>query len=79
MLFFRAHVSYLTMNTVMLGTADQMGQRLIHFTLSSVQITLPEHTPEYVCLAQPLQSKIEQQTDGKSRGMENTARYNTHI
>lgn len=38
--------------TVMLGTADQTGQRHIHYTLLSVQITLPEHNRSLpVCVA----------------------------
>lgn len=40
---------------VMLGTADQTGPRLIHYTLLSVQITLPEHDRRLpVCVGRPL-------------------------
>lgn len=45
---------------VMLGTAEQTGQMLIHYTLLSVQITLPEHNRRLsVCVAWPLWNKTE--------------------
>lgn len=50
---------------VMLGTEEQTGQRLIHYTLLSVQITLPEHNRRLpVCVARPLWSKTESSGNG---------------
>lgn len=52
-------------HNVMLGTADQTGHRLIHYTFLSAQITLPEHNHRLpVCVAWPRWNKTE------NRGME---------